>query len=221
MNRLRYVLALPSIESLEATNVDNGNAMHFYAPMPFMSSNIRSLSFSRSPFTNHAMFELLEATKQLQSFSLYGTMMNMYMLKAFLLATAKDTLESLRLRSIEIDEFQGVEQYLGTLRSFQALHTLEVDQNMLVKPWEGPCLSHLDAILPSSLRSLTIWCQGHPSFDEFEQEFHRLLNADIGRAILPNLRQIVLCGLGQREMRRDLSHVLELAIRFEAQGTYY
>ena len=146
--------------------------------------------------------------------------MNNYILKAYLLATARDTLESLRFRSSEIDEVQDVEPYLGTLRSDQALHTLEVDQIMLAMPWEGPWLRQLDAILPSSLRSLTIWCHDS-SIDDFLEEFHRLLDADIGRTILPNLKQVVLSGLGKTDLRGNLSHISRLTTRFWAQGTCY
>ena len=206
--------------------------MHFDAPMPFMSSNIGSLSLKHTSTSNDAMFELLEATKQLQSFNLYGARMNNYMLKASLLATAKDTLESLRLRSkgIEseflrlrsngIDELRGLDRYLGTLRSFQALHTLEVDEDMLVMPTEGPPLSHLDAILPSSLRSLTIWCQ-ELSFDDIDEEFNRLLDADIGRAVLPNLKQVVLSGLEKREISNNKNRISAFITGFGAHGTYY
>lgn len=223
MDNLRY-LALPSVESLEASNIYDRNLVHIHAHVPLMNTNIRSLFLNRCPTTTNAMFEMLGATKQLQSFSLYGTRMNNYMLKTSLLASAKDTLQSLRLRLDGIDGAQGVEQYLGaeqylgTLRSFQALHTLEVDLDMLEMQSHGPCLRHLDAILPSSLRSLTIWYQG-PSFDDLEEGFYRLLHADIGRAI--NLKQVVLSGLGKWEKRANLSHINELAIRFLHQGTYY
>lgn len=229
INDIKLLLALPSLESIDAGDlsmIDYGGQVG--DPLPLRSSHVQALSFARCPITKKSMCELLEATKQLKSFSIYETPLDPWWLRTSLLATARDSLEFLSLRRLGMGEKDAYpapnnsylgknDPYIGTLKAFTALHTIEIDQDMLANPEVFVRLRQFGNKLPSRLRSLTIWVNGRPLYEAIEAGFLSLVHAGVGQTMLPNLQKISLLDYPKNLTGEQMKALETIKLGFTAQ----
>lgn len=166
INRLKHALALPSVATLEAKALERVQHDEIGAPVPAQSSDISSLSFIECGLSPKSMFELLEATKKLTSFSYVWPIASQgpqiwidapfdpFWIRGALLAFAKDSLRKLTLRAE-----RSRASWMGCLKPFKVLQEIDTDHFMLFKP-TSERMTELTEVLPGSIESLTLHVSG-------------------------------------------------------------
>ena len=107
INRIKTLLSLPAMESLEAHHLGRVFNDVIGSPMPYRSSNIQSLTLTHCLIRNESFFELLEAIGRLKSLTLRKTSLGNAWIRAALIAFAVDSLEYLSLHAniAEVEPF--------------------------------------------------------------------------------------------------------------------
>ena len=192
INRVKMLLGLPAMKSIEAHHLDEIPNGEIGAPMPYRSSDIQSLTFTHCKIYNKSFFELLEATRQLQSLIVNHTSLDNYWIKAALIAFTKDSLKHLSLHSNGTEDDELV-HYIGPLKPLAALQTLDLDDTILVNPKYDE-IRDLEAHLPASIQSL-ILDLGEGYIDNLADELVVTMNANAEAPTFPHLRNITLLNL--------------------------
>ncbi|KAL8853921.1 MAG: hypothetical protein Q9221_001228 [Calogaya cf. arnoldii] len=195
INRIKPLLGLPAIESMEACGL---RAFHEVgAPMPYRSSNIHSLTFIQCMIHDKSFFELLEAIGQLKSLTLHKTNLDGYWIRAALMAFAKGSLEYLSLHhntstnDARLGHYDDCgPDYIGPLQPFTVLQIVDLDHEILKNPEYGD-IRDLEAHLPASLQSLTLDLGGC-ELGDLESELKLMMNANAKKRAFSHLRQIIL-----------------------------
>ena len=203
INRVKSLLALPSMESIVANDMDRNYHDEVGAPMPYRSSNIQNLSFRACYISNKSLYELLESTCNLKSFTMSEMRIENWWIRAALLESAKHSLEYLSLTCNYSDEAGG---YIGPLKPFEVLHTIDIDKDIMENP-KYQEVNALQDVLPSSLRSLTMHLNGG-RLGDLDECFEELLEINAKDAIMPDLKEIRLNSLHTGEMKAQ-SRILE------------
>ncbi|KAI4268531.1 MAG: hypothetical protein LQ337_007787 [Flavoplaca oasis] len=155
INRIKTLLNLPAVESLEAHHLGRLSHSIIGSHMPYRSLNIQSLTLTHCRIRNESFFGLLEAIRQSKSLTLRGTSLGSPWIRAALIAFAVDTLEYLSLHANVRDVDDEPFHYMGRLKPFTALRIVDVDDVMMEHHESGE-VRDLEAYLPVSLQSLTL-----------------------------------------------------------------
>ncbi|KAL8899167.1 MAG: hypothetical protein Q9192_001705 [Flavoplaca navasiana] len=194
INRIKTLLSLPAMESLEAHHLGRVFYDVIGSPMPYRSSNIQSLTLTHCPIRNESFFELLEAIGRLKSLTLRKTSLRSAWIRAALIAFAVDSLEYLSLHA-NVAEVDGEPfYYMGRLKPFTALRIVDIDDVML-EDYEIGEVRDLEAHLPTSLQSLKLskfYYLKEDYIEGLKSELQLMMKANAGRRIFPDLKQINL-----------------------------
>ena len=205
INLTRSLLNLPSLESIHGINIDSAQHSEVGGPWPRQSSKLKDVSFHSCRISDKSLHELLEATIQLRSFSCTQATLDPYWIRAALQSSARHSLECLKLRNTS--DRRRKAKYMGSLKLFTVLRTVEVDQHHLATR-----NTRFEDNLPLSLQSLTMH-----HLTEFEHTLRMLIDANAERRVLPHVQKIAI-NLGRKRIERKKDVIETLTQGFREQG---
>ncbi|KAL8897599.1 MAG: hypothetical protein Q9207_007134 [Kuettlingeria erythrocarpa] len=212
------LLGLPAMEFIRIAYMARTDHDQISIPAPYRTSNVCSLTLVRCAIRDRAFFELLEATRQLKSLTLHYTTLDVHLIRIAVMAFAKDSLEYLSL----YDNGKVSEYYLGSLKPFTALRTLDLDVEVLQNPKHGVIIN-LEAHLPVSLQSLTLSLTNRRSYrlDNLITELELMMNANVDGDVFPHLSQISLFNILPAEADDNRDILRKVREGFARQGVEF
>ncbi|KAI4175407.1 MAG: hypothetical protein LQ346_008078 [Caloplaca aetnensis] len=218
INHVKMLLGLPAMESIEIFYMERTDHDQISVPVPYRTSNVHSLTFVKCEIRDRAFFELLEATRQLKSLTLHDTTLDVHLIKVAVMGAAKDGLEYLSL----YDNGQVSEYYLGSLKPFTALRTLDLDVGVLKNP-NCSAISNLEAHLPAALQSLALTLTNHGThyLHSLLSELELMMNANVDGDVFPHLSQVTLFDMFQGEADDNRDILRKVRKGFARQGVKF
>ena len=177
---------LPSMEKISCEHLDNrhqGRGIP-YCPIAPQSSNVTELIFDSCHDMANRIYELLEGMKTLKKFTYVAVdeAVDGFWIRSALLSHCQHSLEYLKL------EFKyGEPNYIGSLRLFGRLETLDVEHSLLVNPDAGDNYN-IAELLPTSISTVDLTGDRFSMFGHIRPFTKSLVAAK--RTRLPNLKRL-------------------------------